>query len=421
MGWWKNAGKTPRPQDAAAGGDPLFGDVSPSEGERLAFHLAQALPVSLIVATATGAVTYCDPRAAFAVERGRIAADEIKQILALVAADSVQREREIEFHGERFFSVRVAALGDNRFAVFLQDVTAPRRAAALQREFVTNVSHELKTPIGAISLLAETIGDAADDADMVQHFSQRIVGEASRLADLVQRLIELGRVGNGNGAGGAAGSDGSGNRAFGEDGVNGADGVAAEPETDVVAAAADAIDATHAAAHIGNIAVSLYVEGHNVTAQIADHGDVASVGGARPDDGAGSAAAPDATALPSLPVRASAKSVGLVLKNLVENAVRYSDPGETVHVVVSREPETDGEAARVKVQVIDHGIGIAKAEQENVFERFYRVDRARSRDTGGSGLGLAIVRSHVEQSGGELTLWSAEGEGATFAVSWPAA
>ncbi len=231
----------------------------------------------------------------------------------------------------------------------VDDVTERVRIEAVRRDFVANVSHELKTPVGAISLLAEALEDERDP-EVVERLTGRIGTEARRVSDLVEDLLDL--------------------RAIEEGGVSGPGLV------DLVEVAGEVVERVEPMAQRHGVAV------------VADLPAAAPVTGVR-------------TQLLSL------------VRNLVENGVKYSDVGGTVRLGVSVD---DGSA---RVAVADDGMGIPARDLDRVFERFYRVDRARTRDTGGSGLGLSIVRNVVHGHGGTVRIDSREGEGTTVHVSLP--
>ncbi|HEX3816135.1 MAG TPA: ATP-binding protein [Mycobacteriales bacterium] len=259
-------------------------------------------------------------------------------------------------------SAHVAPLDSSGYvALFLRDVTESQRLAAVRRDFVANVSHELKTPVGAMTLLAEAMQDASDDPEAVRRFAARMQQEGGRLGRLVQELIELSRL-------------------------QGADPLPSS--TTVVPVdrlVAEAVEATHLAAETAGISVV--------------------AGGDR-----------------RLAVRGDATQLLTALVNLVGNAVAYSPPGTRVAVgsrLRSAEDSVDGD--HVEISVTDQGIGIAESDLERIFERFYRADPARSRATGGTGLGLAIVKHIATNHGGSVRVWSVEGSGSTFTLRLPAA
>ncbi|MBL3805361.1 cell wall metabolism sensor histidine kinase WalK [Streptomyces sp. BRB081] len=254
-------------------------------------------------------------------------------------------------------SARVAPLGSRLVLLLVEDLTEARRIEAVRRDFVANVSHELKTPVGALSLLSEAVRDAADDPEAVERFAGRMEIEATRLTSLVQELIDLSRVQN-------------------DDPMEDAEPV------DVDELIAEAMDRSRQAAAHKQITMSW-------------GGDI------------------------DLFVWGSRGALVGALGNLVENAVNYSPPRTRVGVAARRVREPDGDY--IDITVTDQGIGISEKDRERVFERFYRVDPARSRATGGTGLGLAIVKHVAASHGGEVTVWSSEGQGSTFTLRLPEA
>ena len=238
-----------------------------------------------------------------------------------------------------------------RVLLLIEDRSESVRLDAVRRDFVANVSHELKTPIGAVSLLAEALDSAADDPDQVRRFASRLSAEATRLGTLVQQIIEFSRVQ-----------------------VADPLGIAEPvPLDDVLRAAADA------------------------TRVAAEARDVSVVLGKR----TGLWTAGDRVLLTT------------AVQNLVANAIAFSPPRGHVGVGIRTR---DGV---VEIAVSDQGIGIAEDDIDRVFERFYRTDQARSRQTGGTGLGLSIVKHIAENHGGEVKVWSRVGRGSTFTVRLP--
>ena len=269
------------------------------------------------------------------------------------AAVTVARGR-VPGAGQFHLQVRVAGIGRGRVLILIEDHTAARRVEAMRRDFVANVSHELKTPVGAIQLLAETVEAGADDPDFVRDYSGRMRKEARRLGVLVQEIIELTRLQEGD--------------------------ALAEPEVvDIDDVVAEAVDR-----------VRVEADGSQI--------DLVT-GGTQ-----------------GLRVRGDSALITTAVRNLLDNAIRYSEPRTRVSVGVSLDPE---HSDIVRIAVVDQGIGISKEEQERVFERFYRVDKARSRDTGGTGLGLSIVKHVAADHGGTVALWSAPGRGSTFTLVLP--
>ncbi|HVF03254.1 MAG TPA: ATP-binding protein [Frankiaceae bacterium] len=247
----------------------------------------------------------------------------------------------------------VATATRDHVALLLDDTTDARRVDAVRKDFVANVSHELKTPVGALSLLAEAIHDCGDDPDAVRRFADRMLVESRRLSRLVQELIDLSRL------------------------------EGAEPRRNEPVLARDfldeAVDRTRLAAAAADIEVVV-----NVTD-------------------------------PALAVLGDGAQLTTAVANLIDNAVAYSPTGTRVGVTARRRGHD------VEVAVTDQGIGIGAADRARVFERFYRVDPARSRETGGTGLGLAIVKHIATSHGGRVEVWSVEGTGSTFTITLPAA
>jgi len=286
--------------------------------------------------------------------------------LALPSPDDVPlRLRRAERSGPAV-RARAHALGPDGFVVIvLEDITEALRVEAVRRDFVANVSHELKTPVGAMQLLAEALHDASDDPAAVRHFAERMTIEARRLGSLVQELIDLSRL-------------------------QGAEPARGQAPVSIEQAVAEAVDRNRLQADSKHIRVAV----------VRDDAKPSSAGQADAD-------AP-------LLVFGVESQLKTAIANLIENAIAYSP--EHTRVIVGMRQRDDV----VEVSVADEGIGIPEAEQERVFERFYRADPARSRSTGGTGLGLAIVKHIATNHGGEVVLWSADGKGSTFTLRLPA-
>jgi two-component system sensor histidine kinase SenX3 len=320
---------------------------------------------SAVVLDAGDRVVRASPAAhALGLVRGdRLIPEDLLDLARRVRRDGEIREAELELPrgpigtSTRAVYARVAPLGAALVLLLVEDHTEARRVDAVRRDFLANVSHELKTPVGAMALLAEALSDAADDPEAVRRFAGRMEHESARLARLVQDVIELSRL-------------------QGHDPLDSPELVALD---EVVA---EALDRTRLTAEARSVAL---------------------VCGGRRD----------------LLVRGDARQLVTAVGNLVDNAVRYGPEG--TRVVVATTLAGDGPAPVAEVSVTDEGPGIAETERDRVFERFYRVDAARSRDTGGTGLGLSIVKHVAAGHGGEVTLWSAEGTGSTFTLRLPAA
>jgi two-component system sensor histidine kinase SenX3 len=296
------------------------------------------------------------PAYAFGLVRdGALVSDELADLVRQVRRDGTIRETELLLGrpglSPRHVTARVAPLGSRLVLALVEDRTRERQVEAVRRDFVANVSHELKTPVGAIRLLAEAVHDAADDPEAVQRFSGRMLTESDRLSRLVQQIIELSRL----------------------QANEPVDGPAPVSVDDVVKTAVDtsAID--------------------------ADSRQISVVtGGAE-----------------GLEVYGSTEQVAAAVSNLVANAITYSGDGSTVLVTTKSLPDT------VEISVVDQGIGIPESEVGRIFERFYRVDPARHRSTGGTGLGLSIVKHVAATHGGDIRVWSVEGQGSTFTLTLP--
>jgi two-component system sensor histidine kinase SenX3 len=248
-------------------------------------------------------------------------------------------------------TAHAAPIDVSRVLLLIDDRSDAVRLEAVRRDFVANVSHELKTPIGAVSLLAEALDSAADDPATVQRFAARLTTEAARLGALVQQIIEFSRV----------------------QGADPLDSAEAVPLDDVVRAAVEGTRVT--------------AEARGVSVVVGKRSHLWTLG--------------DRTMLTT------------AVQNLVANAVAFSAPGGHVGVGLR---SRDGV---VEIAVSDQGIGIGEDDLDRVFERFYRTDQARSRQTGGTGLGLSIVKHIAENHGGEVRVWSRVGRGSTFTVRLP--
>jgi two-component system, OmpR family, sensor histidine kinase SenX3 len=247
--------------------------------------------------------------------------------------------------------------GTTYVVLLLADLQESRRLEAVRRDFIANVSHELKTPIGAMLLLAEALRGAADDPEALKNFTDRMLHEANRMSRLVQELLDLSKLQGG------------------------------EPLPSLAITRVDDI--------VGDAVEPLLVRaaaaGINVEIGIKD--DLAVMGDRR--------------------------QLVTALTNLIENAIAYSPSGGRVGIGARN--SRDDVRETVEIAVSDQGVGIEKADQKRVFERFYRVDTARSRATGGTGLGLAIVKHIMYNHGGRVTVWSQPGVGSTFTLHLPAA
>jgi two-component system sensor histidine kinase SenX3 len=284
---------------------------------------------------------------------------ELRHLARQVRRDGVIREAELELargplgRARLVVGARVAPLGADHLLLLVEDRSEARRVEEVRRDFVANVSHELKTPIGGMSLLAEALSDASDDPETVRRFAGRMQVEASRLAGLVQEIVDLSRL-------------------------QVADTLHQPEIVHVDSAVAEAVDRCRLVAAAKDIDLVVTRE-------------------------------------PEAGVFGDAELLVRAVRNLVDNAVGYSPNGTRVVVAVAMHH------GLVEIAVSDQGVGIPADEQSRIFERFYRVDPARSRATGGTGLGLAIVKHVCANHGGEVTVWSQPGQGATFTMRLPAA
>jgi two-component system sensor histidine kinase SenX3 len=312
---------------------------------------------ALVVDSSEQVLKASAPAIALGLVRDRqIAVRELADLVRQVRRDGQIRETELVMQREpgtppRHVSARVAPLSSQLVLALVEDRTREKRVESIRRDFVANVSHELKTPVGAIRLLSDAVIDAADDPEAVQRFAGRMHTESERLARLVQQIIELSRL-------------------QGDDPLD-------EP---VPVEVDDLLDR---------------VVDENLTDANASGINLVHDG----EEG--------------LVLLGSREQVAVAVGNLVANAVAYSPSGSTV-VVAAKSGEST-----VDISVTDQGIGIPADEIDRIFERFYRVDPARHRSTGGTGLGLSIVKHVAASHGGDVRVWSVEGQGSTFTLTLP--
>ncbi len=281
---------------------------------------------------------------------------EVRRTGEMAAVNLDQTKAGRGLRSAQRLAIRVVRLDDGAVLVIGDDRGAALRVQASARDFMANATHELKTPVGAITLLAEAVEQAADDPDAVAHFSRKIQSESSRLSQLVTQIVQLSRL-------------------------------QGEPVSNAELLYVDEI-------------VGLALDRSR---QLAEQRHVSLTRG-----GQG-----------GLVVRGKREQLVTAVVNLVHNAITYSD--EKARVVVTTREVEDGDDPKVAIAVTDNGIGIGTEDTKRIFERFYRVDYARSRQTGGTGLGLSIVAEIVEGHGGDVAVWSKLGSGSTFTVTLPAA
>ena len=289
---------------------------------------------------------------------GLIQSQELLAIIRVVRRTNIKQTGTIEVprgpigEGRHELTVNVIPLIKEQLVlVLLSDESQAQRIQDVRRDFVANVSHELKTPIGALLLLSEAVLGAKDDPEAVTKFATRMQIESKRLTDLVQEIINLSRLQD-------------------------SDPLSVPSELNVQDLVSEAIDQSQVGADNRKIKIST--------------GDIANG-----------------------VVLGDRDQLIMAIQNLVENAVNYSPEGTqvTVSSIVK-----DG---IITISITDQGIGIPENEKERIFERFYRVDPARSRESGGTGLGLSIVKHVATKHGGEVSVWSVEDVGSTFSLKLP--
>ncbi|MEY3133021.1 MAG: hypothetical protein RLZ29_1358 [Actinomycetota bacterium] len=343
----------------AAANEPKSGAtdvvVSPATVDEIVIAALDSLPSGVVIAGADGTVLFKNTAAKSisGVRHIDVLVDEAVESMVATAVTNEAQHRRFETAGSpsRAFDIRTKRLANGRIVATVEDVTEQSRIDTVRTDFVANLSHELKTPIGGIAALADTMSGETDPA-VIERLTARIVDESYRLSRIVDDLLDLSRI------------------EFG-----GADDWEPVTVTDVV---------------------------NEVVARMQHEAKRAGV-------------AIEAKCVAGVRVVGDRMQLVSALQNLVSNAIKYSGDGKKVQVEVQATPEL------VSIIVVDQGIGIAAKDHQRIFERFYRVDRARSRATGGSGLGLSIVRHVVSNHGGTVTVVSEEGRGSTFTIVLPRA
>lgn len=289
---------------------------------------------------------------------GKIFSEEFLALIRVVRRTGVKQEASFELprgpigEGKREIQVSISMLSENGLVlIIVDDEGEKQRIDAVRRDFITNISHELKTPITALTLNSDALLEVKNEPDQVVRFADRIKQQAGRLNDLVQEIINLSKLQD-------------------------ADPLDVARNVNIVDVVKEAIDQCETNAEARKISLNL------------EKTDVAVVLGNR-------------------------DQLVMAVHNLIENAINYSSTGTNVTIVVEVIEDI------VEITVKDQGIGIAQNEIDRIFERFYRVDPARSRATGGTGLGLSIVKHVAQNHGGEIKVWSAPGVGSTFSLRLP--
>ena len=292
------------------------------------------------------------------VNEGKISSEELLALVRVVRRTGQTQEGSIEVargpigSGKRELQITAALISpDGLVLVIIDDEGEKQRIDAVRRDFITNISHELKTPITALSLNSDALLEVKNEPDQVVRFADRIKQQAGRLNDLVQEIINLSKLQD-------------------------ADPLDVARNVNILDVVKEAINQCETNAEARKISINLEKE------------DAAVVLGNR-------------------------DQLVMAVHNLIENAINYSSQGTNVTIVVEVNEEI------VEITVKDQGIGIAQSEIDRIFERFYRVDPARSRATGGTGLGLSIVKHVAQNHGGEIKVWSAPGVGSTFSLRLP--
>jgi two-component system, OmpR family, sensor histidine kinase SenX3 len=310
----------------------------------------EAVPVGIVIADRNGNIELRNRAATLSGHADVLLKDAVERLIAAARrGDAVEERLNLFGPPMRVLIIKAVPFGNGGALATIDDLSERARLDAVRTDFVSNISHELKTPVGALALLAETLADS-DDLEVNRRLANKMVDEAHRAAGTIDDLLELSRIELGG-----------------------------QGERDEVSVSAVMRDA---------------VARHRLTAEsfgVEVHLDQAS----------------------RLGVKGNRLQLVSAVSNLIDNAVKYSNRGGVVNVAAE---EVDG---AIQIYVADHGVGIPSRDIDRIFERFYRVDRARSRDTGGTGLGLAIVRHIATNHGGDVTVRSREGEGSTFTLRIP--
>ena len=334
-------------------------DIEAREAEKLGALLQiqdaiHSLSVGVVIVDAKGVVTFRNKLAesVTGVIHSDVLVEEVVEQHLFASLNGETKRQVLDLFGppRKVFSVSATPLLLGGAVAMIEDITERYLVDAVRTDFVANISHELKTPVGALAVLAEALSQE-DDLDIIHRLAEKMVDEAIRVGRTIDDLLELSRI------------------EFG--------GEAVKDEVDAEAIISESISRVSPLASTHAIKVAM----------VKLSGPLKVVGDRR--------------------------QLVSAIGNLVENAVKYSEVGSAVEVTA----HADGDW--VEFTVKDFGLGIPSRDLDRVFERFYRVDRARSRDTGGTGLGLAIVRHVANNHGGDVSVTSIEGEGSTFALKIP--
>jgi two-component system sensor histidine kinase SenX3 len=363
MAWLKSRspkGDSARGQQAHA---PAVAQHGVDQSEGLSESLSQLLTnidaESIVLTQGEGVIMSTPGIETYKLVRdGRLTNESLLMLVRAVRRFGKRQEATLELprgpigSGTHDLLVRVVPLDTfGTIAILIFDDSEMRRLDSIRRDFVANISHELKTPIGALSILSEAVLGAADDPEAIAKFAARMQTESKRLSDLVQEIINLSRLQDG-------------------DPLKNAQDIELR---DVIQ---EGIDQSQMRADSQNIEVILSVQN-------------------------------------DCSIKGDRSQVLMAISNLIENAINYS-PEKTRVAITLR-----SQNGLVEISVTDQGIGIPEKDLERIFERFYRVDSARSRLTGGTGLGLSIVKHVATNHGGDVSVWSVAGAGSTFTLRFP--
>lgn len=292
------------------------------------------------------------------VSEGKVTSEELSALVRVVRRTGKSQEGSIEVArgpigtGKRELQITASLISeDGSVLILVDDEGEKQRVDAVRRDFITNISHELKTPIQALTLNSDALLEVKNEPEQVVLFANKIKAQANRLNDLVKEIINLSKLQD-------------------------SDPLDMAHEIEISDAINEAVDQCEAMA-----------QARNVLVDVSDVNNAVVIG--------------------------NREQLVMAVHNLVENAINYSS--EKTRVTIS----TKLDSQIIEILVKDQGIGIADENLDRIFERFYRVDPARSRATGGTGLGLSIVKHVVKNHGGEVKVWSAPGVGSTFAIRLP--
>jgi two-component system sensor histidine kinase SenX3 len=361
--WGRYASKSTSDEGSGSGsGSGPHDDLPVDHLETLVRQLQSALDViseGIVIADRTGRTAYQNAAAGRHVSSGTSDALALQAVSDAIkdALEGIAPERRLDLLSptRRSLSVRAFPIvgegGVDGAVAVVEDISERLRLEAIRRDFVANVSHELKTPTGALTLLAETI-EGEDDVTVVRRLVHRMGAEADRLSRIIDDLLDLSRIE-----------------------ANEMPQKRLVPVTAVISESLESLQAVASSMEVG---------------LLVDH-------------------LPDGLAIPG-----DHRDLVSAVVNLIDNGIKYSEPGGDIHISATEVP------AGVEISITDQGVGIPARDLERIFERFYRVDRARSRATGGTGLGLSIVRHVAANHGGSVRVRSVEGEGSTFVLELPA-